>query len=110
MPFEIAQNLSPSEYEEIKDNLPSGIIVRPVYVRIYPKGRVAGQIIGYTGKTGRNPDGIVDNHEMLWPETEGREGLEQTFNQMLTGKHGEYKLTFDKDGRKDFRDDWSPRR
>jgi penicillin-binding protein 2 len=100
MPLEIAQNLSPSEYKEIKDNLPSGIIVRPVYVRIYPKGKVAGQIIGYTGKTGRNPDGIVDNHETLWPETEGREGLEQTFNQMLTGKHGEYKLTFDKDGRK----------
>src|SRR5436190_20251685 len=100
MPLEIAQNLSPSEYEEIKDNLPSGIIVRPIYVRIYPKGKLTGQIIGYTGKTGRNPDGIVDNHETLWPETEGREGLEQTFNEMLTGKHGEYKLTFDKDGRK----------
>jgi penicillin-binding protein 2 len=100
MPLEIAQNLSPSDYDELKDNLPSGVIGRPVYVRVYPKGKVAGQIIGYTGKTGRNPDGIVDNHETLWPETEGREGLERTFNQMLTGKHGEYKLTFDKDGRK----------
>ncbi len=100
MPLEIAQNLSPSDYDQLKNNLPSGVIMRPVYVRVYPKGKVAGQIIGYTGKTGRNPDGIVDNHETLWPETEGREGLEQTFNQMLTGKHGEYKLTFDKDGRK----------
>jgi penicillin-binding protein 2 len=100
MPFEIAQNLSQSEYEEVKDNLPSGVMVRPVYVRVYPNGKVAGQIIGYTGRTGRNPDGIVDNHETFWPETEGREGLEQTFNEMLTGKHGEYKLTFDKDGRK----------
>jgi penicillin-binding protein 2 len=100
MPFEIAQNLSQSEYEEVKDNLPAGMIVRPVYVRTYPNGRLAGQIVGYTGKTGRNPDGIVDNHETLWPETEGREGLEQTFNEMLAGKHGEYKLTFDKDGRK----------
>src|SRR4029077_5319455 len=42
---------------------------------------------------------MTDNHETLWPETEGREGLEQTFNGMLAGKHGEYKLTFDKDGR-----------
>jgi penicillin-binding protein 2 len=100
MPFEIVQNLSQSEYKEVKDNLPAGIIVRPVYVRTYPNGRLAGQIVGYTGKTGRNPDGIVDNHETLWPETEGREGLEQTFNEMLAGKHGEYKLTFDKDGRK----------
>src|SRR5881398_974746 len=100
MPLEIAHNLSQQEYEKIKDDLPPGMMVRPVYVRIYPNGKVAGQIIGYTGKTGRNPDGIVDNHETIWPETEGREGLEQTFNEMLTGKHGEYKLTFDKDGRK----------
>ena len=100
MPMEIAPNLTQLEYEQIKNDPPPGVIVRPTYVRVYPNGKVAGQIIGYTGKTGRNPDGIVDNHETLWPETEGREGLEQTFNEMLTGKHGEYKLTFDKDGRK----------
>src|SRR6266536_4905231 len=100
MPLEIAQNLSQQEYQKVKGDLPAGMMVRPVYVRIYPNGKVGGQIIGYTGKTGRNPDGIVDNHETLWPETEGREGLEQTFNGMITGKHGEYKLTFDKDGRK----------
>jgi len=100
MPLEIAQNLSQTDHEQVKDNLPSDMIVRPIYVRVYPNGKLAGQVIGYTGKTGRNPDGIIDNHETLWPETEGREGLEQTFNEMLTGKHGEYKLTFDKDGRK----------
>src|SRR5437660_7138537 len=100
MPLEIVQNLNQQEYEKIKDQLPAGIMVRRVCERIDPNGKLAGQIIGYTGKTGRNPDGIVDNHETLWPETEGREGLEQTFNAMLTGKHGEYKLTFDKDGRK----------
>ena len=100
MPFEIVQNLSDAEYKEAKDGLPAATVVRPIYVRVYPNGKVAGQVIGYTGKTGRNPDGIVDNHETLWPETEGREGLEQTFNDMLAGKHGEYKLTFDKDGRK----------
>src|SRR6266568_5286344 len=66
MPFEIAQNLSQEEYEKIKDALPAGMMVRPIYVRIYPNGKIAGQIIGYTGKTGRNPDGIIDNHETLW--------------------------------------------
>jgi penicillin-binding protein 2 len=76
------------------------MVVRPIYVRTYPNGKIGGQILGYTGKTGRNLDGIIDNHETLWPETEGREGLEQTFNEMLSGKHGEYKLTFDRDGRK----------
>src|SRR6266704_2011271 len=79
MPFEIAQNLSQQEYENIKDALPAGMMVRPIYVRVYPNGKIAGQIVGYTGKTGRNPDGVVDNHATLWRETEGREGLEQTF-------------------------------
>jgi penicillin-binding protein 2 len=100
MPFEIVQNLTQSEYDEVKDRLPAATVVRPIYVRTYPNGKLAGQIVGYSGKTGRNLDGIIDNHETLWPETEGREGLEQTFNEMLTGKHGQYKLTFDKDGRK----------
>ncbi|MDP9254617.1 MAG: penicillin-binding transpeptidase domain-containing protein, partial [Verrucomicrobiota bacterium] len=100
LPFEIAQNLSAAEYNDLKGDLPAAMKVRPVYRRTYPNGSIAGHIIGYTGKTGRNPDGIIDNHEVLWPETEGREGLEQTFNDMLTGQHGQYKLTFDKDGRK----------
>jgi len=100
LPFEIGQNLSADEYEAVKDRTNDGMVVRSIYVRTYPNGKLAGQIIGYTGKTGRNLDGIIDNHETLWPGTEGREGLEQTFNDMLTGKHGEYKLTFDKDGRK----------
>jgi penicillin-binding protein 2 len=100
LPLEIAQNLNQQEYEAVKDGAKDSLVVRPIYVRVYPNGKVAGQIIGYTGKTGRNLDGIIDNHETIWPETEGRDGLEQTFNELLTGKHGEYKLTFDKDGRK----------
>ncbi len=100
LPLEIAQNLSDEQHEQLQGNLPATMMLRPIYVRDYPNGRAAGQIIGYAGKTGRNPDGVIDNHEVLWPETEGREGLEQTFNTMLTGQHGEYKLTFDKAGRK----------
>jgi penicillin-binding protein 2 len=100
LPLEIAQNLNQPEYEAVKDRAKDFLVVRPIYVRVYPNGKTAGSIIGYIGKTGRNLDGIIDNHETLWPETEGRDGLEQTFNELLTGKHGEYKMTFDKDGRK----------
>ena len=83
------------------ETLPQGMIAAAdLSCALIRTARLAGQIIGYTGKTGRNPDGVIENHEVLWPETEGREGLEQTFNDMLTGQHGEYKLTFDKDGRK----------
>jgi penicillin-binding protein 2 len=100
LPFEVAQNLKATEYDELKGHLPAGMTLRPIYLRTYPNGSIAGQVVGYSGKTGRNPDGIIDNHEVLWPEIEGREGIEQTFNAMLTGQHGQYKITFDKDGRK----------
>src|SRR5947208_11478856 len=63
LPLEIAQNLSKSEYEAVKDRSKDFLVVRPIYVRTYPNGKVAGQIIGYTGKTGRNLDGIIDKHE-----------------------------------------------
>ncbi|MBV9009957.1 MAG: penicillin-binding protein 2 [Verrucomicrobia bacterium] len=100
LPLEIATNLSDDEYDAVKDHLPAQMTLGGVYQRVYPQGKTAGQIVGYCGRTGRNPDGIIDNHETLWPETEGREGIEQTFNAMLAGQHGEYKMTFDKDGRK----------
>jgi penicillin-binding protein 2 len=100
LPFEISTNLSAEEYEAAKAHLPAEMTLRGVYLRVYPQGKIAGQIVGYCGRTGRNPDGIIDNHETIWPETEGREGIEQTFNAVLTGKHGEYKMTFDKDGRR----------
>ncbi|MEO7723112.1 MAG: hypothetical protein ABIU29_00255, partial [Chthoniobacterales bacterium] len=99
LPFEIAQNLSDEEQSELKGNLPPGLSLKPIYMRIYPNKSVAGQVIGYTGRTSRNADGIIQNGQVLWPETEGREGLEQTFNSMLTGRHGKFKVTFDRDGR-----------
>ena len=100
LPFEIAQNLSGEERGRLGQTLPAGLSLKPVYVRVYPNKSVAGQVIGYTGRTSRNADGIIQNGQVLWPETEGREGLEQTFNSMLTGRHGKFKVTFDREGRK----------
>ncbi len=84
----------------MQSRLPPGLSLKPIYLRVYPNKSVAGQVIGYTGRTSRNADGIIQNGQVLWPETEGREGLELTFNSMLTGRHGKYKVTFDRDGRK----------
>ncbi|MGH7938471.1 MAG: hypothetical protein ACREFG_08190, partial [Chthoniobacterales bacterium] len=100
LPFEIAQNLNESERAQLKSALSEALSFKPVYRRFYPNGKVAGQIIGYTGRTGGNAEGIIQNGQVLWPETEGREGLEQTFNSMLTGRHGHYKVTFDRNGQK----------
>src|SRR5690242_2470657 len=54
LPLEIAQNLNQSEHESVKDRAKDSLTVRPIYVRTYPNGKIAGQIVGYVGKTGRN--------------------------------------------------------
>ena len=80
--------------------VPAGLTLRAIYVRTYPQGSLAGQVVGYTGRTSRESTRILQNNEPLWPESEGREGLEQTFDDQLRGKPGQLNLTFDKDGNK----------
>jgi len=41
----------------------------------------------------------LQNNDLLWPDNEGREGLEQTFDDQLRGKPGELNLVFDKEGK-----------
>ena len=101
IPFDIANDLSKEEVAKAQQGqLPSGLMLRAIYVRIYPQGSLAGQVIGYTGRTSRESTRILQNNEPLWPESEGREGLEQTFDDQLRGKPGQLNLTFDKDGNK----------
>jgi penicillin-binding protein 2 len=100
IPFDIATDLPPNEVESLKNRLPSELVLRPIYVRTYPQGATAGHVIGYTGKTGRLSTKTIQNNEPLWPESEGREGLEQTFDDQLRGKPGQVDLTFNRDGRK----------
>jgi penicillin-binding protein 2 len=100
IPFDIATDLSDDEVAKAQGKLPPGLKLRPIYVRTYPQGSLAGQVIGYTGRTSRESTRILQNNEPLWPESEGREGLEQTFDDQLRGKPGQLNLTFDKDGNK----------
>jgi penicillin-binding protein 2 len=100
IPFDIATDLSKDEVAKAQGRVPAGLTLRAIYVRIYPQGPLAGQVVGYTGRTSRESTRILQNNEPLWPESEGREGLEQTFDDQLRGKPGQLDLTFDKDGNK----------
>ena len=100
IPFDIASDLSDDEVAKAQGKIPPGLILRAIYVRTYPQGSLAGQVVGYTGRTSRESTRILQNNEPLWPESEGREGLEQTFDDQLRGKPGQLNLTFDKDGNK----------
>jgi penicillin-binding protein 2 len=100
IPFDIATDLPENEVVKLQGKLPPALTLRAIYVRIYPQGSVAGHIVGYTGRTSHESTRILQNNEPLWPESEGREGLEQTFDDQLRGKPGLLNLTFDKDGNK----------
>lgn len=100
LPMDLATYLSAEEVEQVQGKLPPGLVLRPVYLRFYPNGSCAAHIIGYSGKTGAQPNGPLQPNELLWPDLEGREGLEKTFNEQLTGRHGVMNMTFDGRGNK----------
>jgi penicillin-binding protein 2 len=100
IPMVIAQDLKPPEVENFARHKPANLTLQAVYQRFYPNGSLAGHIIGYAGRAGRTPDGPVQNNELLWPDAVGREGLEQSFDDQLQGKNGQFNISFDADGRK----------
>jgi len=100
LPLVIAQDLKQEEIGRFNERHPESLTLLPTYQRYYPNGGLAGHVVGYAGRTGRMPDGPIQNNEVLWPGAEGREGLEQTFDDQLQGKEGQYNITFDPSGRK----------
>jgi penicillin-binding protein 2 len=99
LPLEIASDLLPAEIAAFKETNPEHLVLTPLYLRFYPNGQLAAHILGYVGKRGRTPDSPIQNNDFLWPEFEGREGIEQTFNEQLTGKIGQINIALDATGK-----------
>ncbi|HYR59111.1 MAG TPA: penicillin-binding transpeptidase domain-containing protein, partial [Chthoniobacteraceae bacterium] len=100
LPFVIAQDLKPGEVEAVKRASSQQLVLQPTYQRFYPNGALAGHVVGYAGRTGRIADGVLQNNDLLWPGAEGREGLEQAFDDQLQGKVGQLNISFDATGKK----------
>jgi len=78
-----------------------GLVLQPAYIRVYPRKKFAPHILGYVGKIRPLPIGpISSNGDPLWPETEGRSGLEIKFDEFLQGENGLVNHLFDADGNK----------
>jgi penicillin-binding protein 2 len=78
----------------------SGLMLQMAYLRYYPKGACAPHIIGYTGKTRPLPLTPVQDGDPLFEDSEGRDGLEKTFDKDLQGKPGVINVLFNPDGTK----------
>lgn len=99
LPLDIMQDLTEKEQQSVKGRLGEGLIIHPIYARFYPNGSLAAHILGYAGRAGKPLDGPIQDKELLWPEAEGRDGLELSFNEQLTGKSGEMTYNFDAKGK-----------
>jgi len=100
LPLIVAQDLKQFEVDKIKQQNSEALVLQPVYLRWYPQGDLAGHVVGYAGRSGKMPEKVIENNDLLWPDSEGREGLEQMFDDQLKGKVGQLNLSFDPTGRK----------
>ena len=100
LPLLVSGQIGEKEARDIETKLTSGLILHPIYRRIYPEGELAAHILGYSGSVGKLPTGPINFNEPLWEESEGRAGLEKIFNTQLTGEPGMKRLLFDESGNK----------
>jgi penicillin-binding protein 2 len=100
LPFDIAEDLQPQELAIVAKGVTPTLILRQTYVRFYPEGSLAGHIVGYVGRQAPLSLRPIENGDLIFPESEGREGLEQIYNNELRGQPGQLDVTFDTDGRK----------
>lgn len=100
LPLLVTGQLNEKDARAMESKLTSGLVLQPVYRRIYPEGELAAHIVGYTGSVGKLPTGPINFNEPLWEESEGRAGLEKLFNNQLTGDPGMKRLLFDENGNK----------
>jgi penicillin-binding protein 2 len=100
LPLPFSSMLTQAQKEAVEEDLGPGLELFPTYQRYYPGGGSACHIVGYVGKKAKLPAGPVASGEPLWPLTEGREGLEGTFDRHLQGTPGSINYLFDANGLK----------
>ncbi|MEM0896178.1 MAG: penicillin-binding transpeptidase domain-containing protein [Verrucomicrobiota bacterium] len=77
------------------------VTLLPIYLRHYPKKETASHILGHIGRRTRLHDtSPLVNDVPIWPRTEGRDGLEVTFDEFLQGETGQTYSLFAPDGEK----------
>lgn len=78
----------------------SGVQLQAAYLRVYPKGASAPHVIGFVGRKRALPTTPAQDGDPIFEETEGRDGLEKSFDKDLEGKPGVVNVLFNSDGTK----------
>lgn len=100
LPLDLIEDLSPNELAAARRMQTPTLVIRETYIRFYPQQELASHIIGYTGKEAPLSTRPIENKDLIFPELEGREGIEQVFNNQLKGHSGSLFVTYDQEGKK----------
>ena len=100
LPLDIVEDLSPQELGVVQRGVTPNLVLRQTYVRFYPNGPLAGHIVGYTGREAPLSVRPIENNDLIFSDSEGREGLEQIFDNELRGQVGQLHVTYDAAGNK----------
>ena len=100
LPLDLVEDLSPQELGVVQRGVTTNLLLRQTYVRFYPNGPLAGHIIGYTGREAPLSTRPIENNDLIFSESQGREGLEQVFDNELRGQPGKLYVTYDANGNK----------
>ncbi len=100
LPFILTEDLSPEQITAVSRGLGTGLVLQPSYVRHYPLGQMAAHIVGYVGRTAPLSVKPIENKDLIFPDSEGREGLEQVFDDQLRGTEGVLNLTLNAEGKR----------
>ena len=79
----LKKDISPELWRKIRELRIPGIEPEQVMKREYPNGKIAGNVIGYTGMTGAQTDDDTPEQAV------GQAGIERSLNDVLTGEDGQ---------------------
>ena len=98
--FILAEDLTNEDVAKVSRGLGTGLVLQPAYFRHYPLGALAAHIVGYTGRLAPLSVKPIENKDLIFPDAEGREGLEQVFDDQLRGTPGVLNLTLNAEGKR----------
>lgn len=102
LPFILAEDLGPEQISAVSRGLGTGLVLQPAYVRHYPLGQLAAHIVGYVGRVAPLSVKPIENKDLIFPDSEGREGLEQVFDDELRGTPGVINVTLNAEGKRTY--------
>jgi penicillin-binding protein 2 len=99
LPLTFSAILTESQIDRIDTHLTDSLIKFPSYLRHYPLAKGSAHILGYVGVEVSVPTGPISSGDPVFAITKGRDGLELSFDEQLSGTSGEVNFLFDADGK-----------